>query len=119
VPPFTGKCLALCGAVRVIVEGEELREVKLCRLKRDLTTAQRLLAQKIYEKHFGPSPRVVVEPRRGFEEVITSEVDDVIWPSPYQDDLDANGLVNCWTEKVTVATWSLGPPSWECVDVCV
>lgn len=118
VPSFPGKCLALCGAVRVIVEGEERREVKLCRFKPNLTPAQRLLAREIYEKHFGPSPRVVVEPRRGLEEVITSEVDDVIWPSPYQDELDANGLVDCWKEEVSVPTWSLGPPSWECVDLC-
>jgi hypothetical protein len=118
VPPFPGKCRSLCGAIRVIVEGEELREMKLCRLKPNLSFVQRLLARRIYEKHFGAAPKVVVEAHTDFEEVVTSEVVDVIWPSPYQDELDANGLVDCWTEKVSVPTWSLGPPSWECVDVC-
>jgi hypothetical protein len=118
-PPFPGKCLALCGAVRTIVEGEELREVRLCTLKRGLTLMQRLLAHRIYEKHIGASPRVLVESQPGVDAVLSAEVVDIIWPSPYQDELDANGLVDCWTEKVSVPTWSLGPPSWECTDICV
>ena len=118
VPKFPGKCLALCGAVRVIVEGEELREVQLCSLRPDLTVAEKLLAMKIYNKHFG-SPRLVHEETREFIEVIQHEVVEVIWPSPYQDELRANGLVNCWKEKVSVPTWSIGPPSWQCADLCV
>ena len=119
VPPFPGKCPGLCRLVRDIVEGSRLETKKLCRLKRDLTPAQRLLARRIYEKHFGRRPPVVHEPPTDFEEVVSSEIEEIIWPSPYQDELDVNGLVDCWKEDVPVLTWSLGLPSWECVDLCV
>ena len=118
VPPFAGKCLALCGTVRVIVEGEELRPVKLCMLKPGLTAAQLLTARRIYEKYFGPMPRVVAGAKGGIGEVVTSTVADVIWPSSYQEELAANDLVHCWTEMVSFPTWSLGPPTWECADLC-
>jgi hypothetical protein len=119
VPPFPGKCLALCGTVRVIVEGEELRPVKLCMLKPGLTATQLLMARRIYEKYFGPMPRVVAGTKGGIGEVVTSTVADVIWPSAYQEELAANDLVHCWTEMVSFPTWSLGPPTWECADLCV
>ena len=119
VPPFAGKCLSLCGAIRVIVEGEELQDVKLCMLKPNLTGAQLYMAKRIYEKHFGPLPRLVVGPGGGKGEFSGSLVADVIWPSAYQDELDAAGLVDCWPDKVSVFTHSLGPPTWECVDLCI
>jgi hypothetical protein len=124
LPDFPGRCLALCGAVRVIVEGEELREVRLCALRHDLTFTERLLAQEIYEKYFGSQPHVVVEGGPVFsdqppgDQPLSVESLEVVWPSPYQDELFANGLVYCWKAKVSVPTWSLGPPSWQCVDLC-
>ncbi len=102
VPPFAGKCLSLCGAIRVIIEGEELQEVKLCMLKPNLTGAQLYMAKRIYEKHFGPLPRLVVGPGGGKGEFSGTLVADVIWPSAYQDELVAAGLVDCWQDKVSV-----------------
>jgi hypothetical protein len=124
LPDFPGKCLTLCRAVRTIVEGEELREMRLCALRHNLTFTERLLAQKIYEKHFGPQPHVVVEgpvvteQPPSSDQPLSIESLEIIWPSPYQDELFANGLVYCWKAKVSVPTWSLGPPSWQCVDLC-
>jgi hypothetical protein len=124
VPDFPGRCLALCGAVREIVEGGELREMRLCALRHNLTFAERLLAQEIYEKHFGSQPRFVVENGLFVEQPpsddqpLSHESLEVIWPSPYQDELFANGLVYCWKAEVPVPTRSLGLPSWQCVDLC-
>jgi hypothetical protein len=119
VPPFAGKCLSLCVAIRAIVEGEELQSVKLCMLKPHLTGEQRVMAKRIYEKHFGPLPRLVVEPGGGKGEFSGSLIADVIWPSAYQDELVAAGLVDCWSATVSVPTQRLGPPTWECVDLCI
>jgi hypothetical protein len=120
VPPFPGKCPGLCGLVRNIVEGGALEEKRLCTLKRDLTRAQRLLAHRIYEKHFGRRPAVIYEPPpTDFGEDVSSAIVEIIWPGPYQDELHANGLVDCWLDKVPVLTWSLGPPSWECPELCL
>jgi hypothetical protein len=117
VPDFAGRCPTLCAVVREVVEGAEVREEERCALRPDLSLAERLLALRIYERHFGRVERVV---ETGISHSGLRAVGlEFIPPGPYLDELKANNLVTCWTERVLVPTWSLGLPQWECVDLCL
>ncbi len=116
LPDFPGKCRSLHGAVRTLVEEEEWVMQKMCRLRWNLTRQEQLLADKIYWKYFGKSPPIY-EPPTGFTEV-TPVIEDWLGPSPYRDELEANGLVECKDMPVLAPPRS-GPPSWESVDLCL
>jgi hypothetical protein len=116
IPDFPGRCLTLCASVRNIVEGATVQEEERCALRVDLTTAERVFAWQIYERHFGPTrPEPVEVSGPGLHAIVL----EIIPPGPYLDELKANNLVTCWSERVWVLTWSLGPPSWECIDLCL
>jgi hypothetical protein len=115
LPDFPGKCHSLCTAVRTLVEEERYVKQKMCRLRWNLTREERLLAARIHWKHFGTRP-TVFEPTTGLTEV-TPVIDEWLGPSAYRDELEANGLVEC-EEKDVLAPPLIGPPSWECVDLC-
>ena len=116
-PDFPGKCLTLCRAVKTLVNEDEYVKQRLCRLRWDLTPQERLLAARIYWKHFGTEPTVVEPPSGPGPSEVTPVIDEWLWPSAYRDELEANDLVVCMDMDVP-APPIVGPPSWGCLDLC-
>ena len=108
VPEFPEKCSTLHVIVRDVLDDKTaMVEVERCALRLDLTPTERLLAGRIYRKHFATGVPTQVVVTSG---TLQSVVLEVIEPGPYLDELRANGLVYCWKEDVSVFVFALGPP---------
>lgn len=116
VPEFPEKCSTLHVIVRDVLDDKTaMVEVERCALRLDLTPAERLLAGRIYRKHFATGgPTQVVVTSGTLQDVVL----EVIEPGPYLDELKANGLVYCWKEDVSVFVFALGPPHEASANLC-